>query len=177
MEELITADASKYDKIHEESVVLNSHYIELPKSKFIIEIGLASAYDYLHNVVPILNEDRFKEIFGEDFNEMHLNISVLLTTVRSIRVPDVDGNYIVCDTYRSIIDAIYRISPEEIAILNTYSMKFQEAYEMSFGFDKVECPHCGTKTRFIPVTPDNLVFTTYQRLANTEINLEMLQDF
>lgn len=177
MEELVTADASQYEEIHQRSVVLNSHYIELPKSKFIVEIGLASAYEYLHNIVPILDEKKFKEVFGDDFNEMHLNISVLLTTVRSIRIPEKDGSYVLCDTYRNIIDAIYSISPEEIAILNSYSMKFQQAYEMSFGFDNVVCPHCKTKTKFIPLQPTELIFTTYQRLANTELDLKTSLDF
>ena len=71
-----------YDEIRNNSIVMNSHYIELPESKFIVEIGVASAYDFLYNFVPVMDEDRFKEEFGE-LTEAYLNNIILLTSVNS----------------------------------------------------------------------------------------------
>ena len=170
LRELASANASDYDRIREESIVMSPHYIELPESKFIVEIGIASAYEFLYNFIPLLNEDKFKEEFG-DLTEAYLNNIMLLTSVRSINVPTDDG-YVECTGYRDILDAIYKISPTDIQILNTYAGEIQEDYNMVFSFGDVTCPHCGSVTKNMVISMDDLVFQTYQRLMTTEIKLK-----
>jgi len=170
LRELASADGSDYDDIRERSIVMSPHYIELPESKFIVEIGIASAYEFLYNFIPILDENKFKEEFG-DLTEAYLNNIMLLTSIRSINVPTDDG-YIECTGYKDILDAIYNISPTEIQIINTYAGEIQEQYNMTFSFGDVKCPHCGNVTKNMVISMDDLVFQTYQRLMTTEIKLK-----
>lgn len=172
MKELAQADAADYDKIQQNSAVLNSHYIELPSSKFIVEMGIASAYDFLYNFIPLMNEDTFREAFGADANEAYLNNVILLTSIRSVLVPTPDGKYVECRGYRDILDAIYNVSPDEIKILTSYTSKLQDEYQMVFSFGNVVCPHCGNITRNLDISMDDLVFQIYQRLMNSEVSLE-----
>lgn len=174
MERIATADASEYDKIREEAAVNNSKYIRLPISGYIVEMGIASAYDFLYNFIPLMDENTFKEAFGDDPANTNFTNVIFLTSVRSIRVPDGD-NYILCEGYKDILDAIYNISPNEIKILSAYARKFSQQYEYSFALTNVVCPHCGHVTKMIPMEMDELVFQTYQRLTSTEIDLDHIQ--
>ena len=170
MKEIVTADAMDYDKIAEEAIVNKPLYIQLPDSGFIAEIGIASAYDFLYNFIPVMNEDGFREEFGENASAMDIANVMLLTSLRSIRIPDGD-EWVVCDTYKEILRALYKISTFDIKVITNYANKFQEEYRVVFTTGRVECPHCHTVTDDIDFPIDNLVFTEYQRLMSTEIDL------
>ena len=174
LRELASADASDYENIRNNSIVMSPKYIELPESKFIVELGIASAYEFLYNFIPLLNEDKFREEFG-DLTEAYLNNIMLLTSIRSINIPADDG-YIECTGYKDILDAIYNITPTEIQIINTYAGEIQGDYNMVFSFGDVKCPHCGSITKNMVVSMDDLVFQTYQRLMTTEIKLETMHN-
>lgn len=177
MKEIATADAIDFDRIRENAAVNNSQMIELPDSKFVVDMGVASAYDFLYNFIPLLNEDNFKEAFGDDMNEIYLNNIVLLTSIRAVYVPDGDGGYVECLGYKDILDAIYNVSPTEIQILSAYTVKIQNAYEVSFSFRNVKCPHCGNVTESLDISVDELVFQTYQQLMNTSVDPASIPNF
>ena len=176
MKEIATSPAMEYDNIKNKAAVNNSKYIELPDSGIICEMGIASSYDFLYNFIPLMNEDTFKEAFGNDVNQIYMDNILLLTSIRSVRIPDGEGNYIVCEGYKDILDAVYHVSPSEIQILAAYTAKIQGQYEMVFSFGDVVCPHCKNITRNLDVTMDDLVFQTYNRLMSTEIDLTKIQD-
>lgn len=177
MKEIATSPASEYDKIREKSAVMNSKYVKLPYSGFIVEMGIISAYEFLYNFIPVLDEKTFKDAFGEDLNEIYMNNVLLLTTVKSVRVPNDDGTYSVAEGYKDILDAIYRINPEEIKLLAAITNKLTTEYQSYFSFGDVTCPHCGNVTHDLDLTMDDLVFQTYQRLLSTEINVQNMQSF
>ena len=173
LKELAAADPDQYDDIYDRAAVRNIKYIKLPKCGYIVGIGIASAYEFLYNFIPVLDEQNFKDAFGEDINQVYMNNILLLTTVLSVRVPDParPGTYILCEGYKDILDAIYNINPEEIKILAGISSKIQRSYQTYFSFGDVVCPHCKNVTEDLELTIDELVFQTYQRLLSTEIDL------
>ena len=177
MKEIITAAAIDYDNIADESDVRNSKYIKLPESGFIVEIGVASSYEFIYNFVPLMDENAFREQFGNN-SQAYLDNVILLTIVRSVRIPDPDDpeTYIVCDNYKDILDAIYNISPEEIKILTAYTLDIQDKYDIVFSLGKVVCPHCGAVTDNLDVSMDEMVFRTYSRLMNTRVKLKITQN-
>ena len=123
-----------------------------------------------------MNEKTFKEAFGDDLNQVYMDNVLLLTTVRSVYIPNEDGTYIECTGYKDILDALYNISPTEIQILAAYTGKLQSKYEVTFSFGNVTCPHCKNVTKNLDINVDDLVFQTYQRLMSTEIDLSKFQD-
>ena len=175
MEELATAPPTDYDKIRERSSVKTSKFIRLPYSKIIVELGLVSAYEFLYNFIPATDPDTFRAAFGDDPNNIYTQNLLLLSTLRSVRVPLKDGSYVLYDTYKDMLDAIYDISPEEIKIITAISNKLMGEYQSTFAIKNVVCPHCGNETKVVEVTMDDLVFQTYQRLMTTEINVENMQ--
>ena len=174
MKEIVTASAIEYDKIADESDVRSSKFIELPDSHFIVEIGVASAYEFIYNFVPLMDENAFREQFGNN-SQAYLDNVILLTIVRSIRIPDGD-EYVVCDNYKDILDAIYNISPEEIKILTAYTLDVQDKYDIVFSLGKVICPHCGAITERLDIGMDEMVFRTYSRLMNTRVKLKITRN-
>lgn len=176
METLASAPAMEYDELKKNAAVMKSKYIRMPQSGFIIEMGVISAYDFLYNVIPIMDTEKFKETFGEDSNHVYANNSLLLMSVRSVRIPTSDGTYKLCEGYKEILEAIYNISPEEIKIIAAYANKIATDYTVAFSFKNVKCPYCGSETENIEVSMDELVFRTYQQLLSTEINVENIQD-
>lgn len=170
MKKIATADAMDFDKIAEEAIVNQSTYVQLPDSNFIVEIGIASAYDFLYNFIPLMDEETFKEEFGEDFNQTMLANTMLLTSVRSIRIPDGD-EWIECLGYKDILRALYRVSTFDIKVITNYASKFQDEYRTVFSLGRVECPHCHYVTEDLEFSIDELVFSEYQRLMSTEIQL------
>ena len=175
MEELVKAKPEDYQRIREESAVMKAKFVELPYSKFVVEMGVISAYEFLNNFIPVLDEQKFHETFGPDENNAYLNNVLLLTTVRSVRIPDGNGGYSLCNTYKSILDAIYNINPEEIKLISAFSNVLTSEYNSTFSFGDVVCPHCGNVTKDLDLSMDDLVFQTYQRLISTEINVENIR--
>ena len=177
MSEIASAPASEFDNIKAKSAVMNSKLLELPDSKFIVEMGVASAYEFLYNFVPVLDENTFKTAFGESVSEVYMNNILLLSTVRSVWVPLANGEYTQALGYKDILDALYQIKPNEIQILAAYTQKIQSQNELVFSFGDVICPHCKHVTKNLDVTMDELVFRTYERLMSTEIDVTNIQDF
>lgn len=177
MKEIATAPAVEYDNIRKNSAVLNSKYVRLPNSKFVVEMGIISAYDFLYNFIPVLDEDNFKKSFGENVSEIYKNNILFLTTVKSIMIPNSDGTYTTCNGYKEILDAIYNIDPSDFKILAAITNKFAGEYNSYFSFGDVTCPHCGNVTHDLNMTMDELVFQTFQQLLSTNVNVENMQDF
>lgn len=173
LKEIAYADPDEYDDIYKKAPVRNIKYIRLPKCGYIVGVGIASAWEFLYNFIPVLDETNFKNAFGDDLNSVYANNVLLLTSVLSVRVPDPKrpGTYILCEGYKDILDAIYNINPEEIKVLASICAKIQQEYQVYFSFTNIVCPHCKHATDEIEVTMDELLFQTYQRLMSTEIDL------
>ena len=176
MEEVATAKPSDYDKIAENAAVNNSKYVELPDSKVVCEMGVASAYDFLYNFIPLMNEETFKDAFGNDASQVYMDNVLLLTSVRSVDVPDGEGGYIHCTGYKDILDTIYYIGPNDIKYLAAQTAKIQSLWEVTYSLGDTKCPHCGAVTKNLDVSMDDLVFQTYNRLMSTEIELSKIQE-
>jgi hypothetical protein len=176
MEEIATAKPSDYDKIASNAAVNNSKYIELPDSKVVCEMGVASAYDFLYNFIPLMNEETFKDAFGQEASQVYMDNVLLLTSVRSLDVPDGEGGYIHCEGYKDILDALYYISPNEIKYLAAHTAKIQSNWEVTYSLGDTKCPHCGSVTKNLDVSMDDLVFQTYNRLMSTEIELSKIPE-
>ena len=171
MREIVSASPADYDTIKKNAAVNNCKRIELPKSKIIFEMGILSAYEYLYNFVPILNNETLQKEFGDRVNEMFINDFTTLSVVRKVYVPDSDGSYIEYDNYKDIMDIIFSVDPEESIILRSVMQKLISAYTPYFFIKNTECPYCHTKTERVNVTMDDMLFQTLQRLASTTVDV------
>lgn len=174
MSDLIKASPKDYMEIRNNAVVNNCNVFEMPQSKIVFEMGILSAYEYLYNFIPVLNDENFKKEFGESINRELAGDFSLLAVIRKVYIPDIDGSYIVYDNYKDIMNIVFSIRPEESVILRSLMIKFISAYQPVFSISETICPHCGAKTDKIPVSMDEMLFQTLQRLASTTIDVSSM---
>lgn len=170
--EVVDCDAVDAKKLAETSPVTSHKRIKLPYSGFIIEIGVASAYEYLYSIVQNVAGGKFKEKFPEDINGILELNAALLSCIRSVLVPDGKGSYVQYEDFEDMIRALYMIKSEEFALVVKYLQAYTENYKVSFQLTNIVCPHCGAKTPQLALNIDYMLFLRYQRLMSTELDLE-----
>ena len=171
---IVTAAPSEYEKLHENSMVEKSVFVELPNTKFICEVGIASAYEFLYTFIPITDPERFDDEFGADENGTYKGLVNLLLYIRSIRIPDEEGNYYVCEGYKDIMNAVYSLPMQDLQIVIAYSNNFIDDHAALFGFTNCKCTHCGEVRELIPANPSTLVFQSFLHSMNTNVDANNL---
>ena len=159
---------------HDKSSLVTLKAIRLPASGFIIEIGLASAYDFLHGISALVLGDGLKKVFPDDVNGMKAVLTSFLTFTRSVSIPNDDGSYDKFTGPEDIVQALYDLKQDDIMIMVALAKKYNDAYTVPFAITNVKCPHCGAETKKVPLDIASLVFTKYQTLGNTEIDLDAI---
>ena len=172
MKDVVECPAGDSDKLLESSPARVHKRVKLPFSGFIIEIGIASAYDYLYTIVDNIIGDKFKNEHPDDVNGILQINATLLGLIRAVYVPSGNGSYTMFDNFEDMINALYMVKPEEISILASLLQKYTDSYTVEFELFGIKCPHCGTETRRIPLDINSLVFLKYQRLMSTEIDID-----
>lgn len=172
MNDVIDCKESDFDDLVKESPTRTYKRYKLPESGFIVDIGIASSYDYLYDIVENMMGDKFAEMHPDDVNGILQLNTALLGFVRGVYVPNSDGEYVQYTKFEDMIQALYYIKPYDIAVLSSILSKYGESYQVSFELKDVICPHCGTKTKSIPLDINYLVFLKYQRLMSTELNID-----
>lgn len=176
MRELAESPAVKYDEIYNNAIVRNTKAIELPETHIVVEMGMASAYEFLYNIIPLLNKDRFQELYGDDPNDIYSNLVLLLTSVIAVHIPDEDGEYTHSENYEDIIKGLYNVTPNEIKMITALATQVQSNYRSTFSFGNVVCPHCNHITESLDVSMDELIFQRYQLLMSTEVDVNNILD-
>lgn len=174
MQDVIDCDADKFNELVEQSPVRTHKRIKLPYSNFIIEFGIASAYEYLYSILDNIIGDKFNENHPDDVNDLLKMNSTLLTLIRAVYVPDSSGEYILFDEFEDMINALYMIKPEDIMVLSTILQKYADSYNVLFELTDVRCPHCGTISKSVEMDINYLVFLRYQRLMSTSIDISSI---
>lgn len=172
--EAVPAD---YDKVRNESPVMVEKVIEMPESHILFSIGIATAYDYIYNFIPVSDADKFMKQFPDDINMTQGETLALLFGIRATGYKDPETDeYVKYDSFKDILDAVYSISPEEIKLLTAILQSSILIYTPIFAVENVKCTHCGTETPRVPIDIDSLVFTTVGRLKNTQISVSNMLD-
>ena len=171
MEEVVNCPATQAESLLKKSPTQTHKRVRLPYSGFILELGIASAYDYLYNIVDNVIGDKFKEAHPDDANGILQLNSTLLGMVRTVYAPLTNGKYKKYDQFEDMINALYRISPEEIAILIKLLQEYNDKYSIAFEIHDVVCPHCGTKTTTVTIDPNQLVFHRQNRLMSMSVDI------
>ena len=172
METIIDCPPTEVSNLSEESPTRKHKRYKLPYSGFVVELGIASAYDYLYTIVDNTLGNTFRSNHPDDVNGILQLNTLLLGLIRGVYVPDGNGGYREYTDFEDVIQALYYIKPEDINILTSILQKFTSVYTTTFELRDIECPHCHTKTELIPIDVNYLVFLKYQRLMNTEIDVK-----
>lgn len=177
MDEIVNCPAGKEKELLETSPCQKHKRVRLPDSKYIIEIGFASAYEYLYNVMDKLDGDKFKENHPDDVNGVMADIVSLLPIVRSVYVPNADSSYTCYTDANDMIEALYTVKPGEIKLIVQLMRQYVAGYEFGFFLTNVRCPHCGSLSKMVPLDSiENMLFRQYQRLTNTNLDTSSITE-
>ena len=168
---LVDLPAIERDAVRDAADVNNAELIELPYTKKVINLTFASCYEFLYNVVPVLDPDNYKNAFSDSFSHAMMIDALFSITAVYTPVEESEGSYEEHIGYKEILDELVSVHPLEAQLINTYASKNVEKYYVNFAIDNVVCPHCKSETKSIPISIDSLVFRIYQTVATTEIAL------
>lgn len=169
---LITCTPFEYKTIQEESPLHNTNLIEMPGSKYVIEFGPISVYEYLYNVLPIGNEESFRNMFGDNPSTAILENLECVPAIRRILIPDGNGGYDEYSDLKNMLNILGSLSLNEIKLVKSLTRSILVDCIPQFGLEKIQCPKCGTKTSFISVNISSLVFRAHEQLLNTTVDVK-----
>lgn len=170
-----TAKVSSKEEILENynsSLVRSENAIKLNSSGLIVIFGHVSAYDYLNDIYSgieaLQSEEDLSGIISKGFNY------ILLTTVKSILVPQENGKYKRISGIRNLANVLNRLDEVDWLTLKKLTEMTVDPYEFKFMMRDLVCPHCKNKSN-IPI--DNmlkLLFIITQSLASVEVTFKKI---
>lgn len=178
LDDLMSCPPTDFEKFAEESPVRKRKYIVLPVSKYVAEIGIASAYDYLYQIISNITSEQFKSEHSDDINGFLKINGLYLDAVRSISIPNPkkEKSLIKYSSFEDMLQILYRLPMEDQQILNGLISQYAENYGYSFSIKNDKCPHCGNRSDRTEVNLNELIFFKIRRLMNTGIKVENMLD-
>ena len=146
--------------------------IKLPYSGFLLDIGIASSYDYLNEIIDNSVGDKFEKDHPDDVNGILQMNTIFLSLIRKVYIPGDDGYYTEYSNYEDKIQSLYYIKPEEIQIIISILNKYTTSYTPIFELRDIKCPNCGMVTKRISADLNTMVFQKYQRQMSSSLNIE-----
>lgn len=174
LDELMDCEPAKFNEFAENGPVRKRKYIKLPVSNYIVEIGLASAYDYLYQVISNTAGGKFREAHGDDVNNFLQLNARYLTMVRSVSIPNQkkEKSLIKYSSFEDIIQILYRIPIDDQQVLNGILGHYGQCYTFNFLLKNSKCPHCGYDSEYTDVDLNQLIFFKIGLLMTTGVNVE-----
>lgn len=175
LEQLNTCAPEDYLEMSEKSPVRTFRRYELPQCKYVVDIGLASCYDYLYGILDVLKSYQEDPSITED--DTRLMFCAMLQAIRAVSVPTATGVYKRYTDPRQIIELLASsVPPQDVKVLYSLYGFYTAQFEIGFSLKNIKCPHCGTITRSIQLTPDELVFQIHQLTLSTPVMLSNFLD-
>lgn len=178
LDELMECAPEKFEEFEKGAPIFKRKYIVLPNSKYVVEIGLVSAYDYLYTVLSNYSNGQFKKTHPDDVNSfLEYGINFMMM-VRSISIPkNGDPKRLVKYTnFEDLVQILYRLQPDDQQILNGLLSRYGECYMVNFSIKNAKCPNCGYVAPETDVDMNDLIFFKIGLLMSTGVKVENMLD-
>lgn len=163
-------------KLFNNSRVNKFKRILLPCSQYVVDIGAASAWDYLYQILPVIQEYSKIEDQMSD-TDPRKTIPTMLFGVRNIFVPSTSGGYIRASKGKDVADVLLSLPTQDAMTIDAAVKAYRRQFTVGFSLKNIECPHCHTKTPRIPIDIDTLVFQIRLRQLSTRAVVKNFPDF
>lgn len=175
------SDAAPNERVAvaENSKVRKFYRFQLPRCRYIIDLGLASCYDYLYDILSLLTEYNTMQENGEmREDDPRLELVQMLMGIRRIYIPQEKGGYVEVTKPSDIVDILNAaVPPDDVIVLNAAYEKYIDQNTIGFSLKNIRCPHCKHLVKRAEITPDELVFLVHQRQRATQIAFDNFRDF
>ncbi len=172
-DQLIEAtDVFSARKLFEDNNLKKMKRIRLPFSNVIIECGFATCAEYLGGKVAqiLFDPDALIEKMGAKA-EIYYTLAVLMHLVRGALVSR-NGRWTRFTDADDVLEIMYHLKPQDVAILIQFLSKFSEPYNYGFVMTDLRCPHCGHVTKRIAIEIPQLLFTRATGLRELDVELK-----
>lgn len=176
IEKIDNATPDERLKLFKNSRVNKFKRIRLEQSGYLVDIGAASAWDYLYQILPIVQ--KYAEIESEmSDTDPRKSIPAMLFGVRNIWIPTGKGGHYRASTGSDIADVLLSLPSKDAMVVEAAVTAYRRQYTAGFSLKGIECPHCHTKTPKIPIDVDTLVFQIRLRQISTRATVKNFPDF
>lgn len=179
IEKISTATGNDRESLFKNSRVNKFMRFTLPQCKYVVDLGIASCYDYLNGIIQTIN--KYDEMISSKEmqpDDSRLEAVQMLQGVRAIHIPQKDGGFAHITDPDGLIQVITTaIPPTDGEILNVAYDHYVAENVMEFSLKNVTCPHCGNHVKRIPIQVDDLVFLIRQHQKGTRIAFDSFQNF
>nr|DAO30569.1 MAG TPA: hypothetical protein [Caudoviricetes sp.] len=172
-DQLIEAsDVFSARKLFEDNNLKKMKRIRLPFSNVIIECGFATCAEYLGGKVAqiLFDPDALIDKMGAKA-EIYYTLAVLMHLVRGALVSR-NGRWTRFTDVDDVLEIMYHLKPQDVAILIQFLSKFSEPYNYGFVMTDLRCPHCGHVTKRIAIEIPQLLFTRATGLRELDVELK-----
>lgn len=176
LDKINDAAADEKLKLFKNSAVQTFKRVRLDVSGYLVDIGLASAWDYLYQILPVMKEyDAIEEEI--DAGDPRRSIPYMLFGIRNIFVPLANGGYARASRSKDIADVILSLPTQDAVVLEAAVKAYRARYSVGFSLKDIVCPYCGNVTKRIPIDIDQLVFQIRLHQNNTIVRVKNFLDF
>lgn len=180
IDKISSATPDQLMQLYKNSRVNKFKRIKLNRSGYIVDIGAASAWDHLYYVLPVVQQyaeiEKTEEISETD---PRMEVPTMLYGIRKIYIPSArkPGSYVPTVTGSDVADTYLSLPSEDAVVLKAAVEAYRRQFIVGFSLKDIECPHCHTKTRQIPIDIDTLVFQIRLRQLSTRATVKNFPDF
>lgn len=161
-------------KLYNESPVKGNNVVTLKDSGWSVVYGHASAWDFveggIYNAIRDFasktNED---DIDPDDIPDMVLY--TILTSIKSILVPNNEGGYIRISGTKNLIKAFKKLSTVDFQTIGTISNMMTEPYNYTFYIKDAVCPKCMGRSSVPVERMETMLFMIRRSLESTTVSL------
>lgn len=191
LKEMSELDPKDYLKYALNSPVRRGRKFKLNQSGYIVDARLMNCFDYLYNYIPakkaIFEEEReYCEENNIEYRYGYINkpglekkneILDMFISIHSITIPQKNGEPIEFKDFGQMIDIIlHAMPPADMKILRSIYIRYILQFTVSYAIKDIVCPHCGTKTSRLQLSPASMVFLASRDQENTLLAFDNFKD-
>lgn len=180
IDKIASASPDEMYTLYKNSRVNKFKRLKLNRSRYLADLGAASAWDHLYYILPVVQKyDKLEKEEGFSDMDPRVDVPLLLYGVRKMYVPSIRiaGAYVQTETGDDVADAYLSLPNSDALALKAGVEAYRKQFTVGFSLKDIECPHCHTMTRQIPIDVDTLVFQIRLRQLSTRVTVKNFPDF
>lgn len=161
-------------KNYNESPVCSKNCVRLASSGFILNIGHASAYDYLNDIYPTIETLDDEDTRDPSIITVGMAYSTLIA-IKGIFVPKSDGSghFKIVGT-QDVANAIRKMDSVDWMTIGEIVKMMTEPYQFEYSLRDLVCPQCHARSNIRIPNLERLLFTVARSLESVQVKLKQI---
>lgn len=166
-------EASSFEdciKVYKTSSVIKTSSVELSDSKFILNIGHISAYEYLNNIYSFIKS--LEETDGTDPTIVSKGMAyATLVVIKSVLLPS-NNKYLKVSTPQGIVKVLNQLNEVDWQTISEITKLSIEPYQFKYSLRDIVCPSCKNKSSIEIEDMSKMLFILALSLSSVQVTLK-----